>query len=652
MDTGASHHISQDLQQLTLANSYPGADQVIVGDGTGLKITHTGNSIIQTSVKPLYLKQVLCVPKIQSNLLSVSKLCQSNGCSVEFFPNRFVIKDLNSGQALLQGPLKQDLYHLSIASTPSSSPQALHTSIQSASSLHHKLGHPSSKIIKHLIDSHHLPIKLPTSHECTSCHCAKSHKLHFSDHHLTSSKPLELLYSDVWGPAPVRSLDGYLYYLITVDHFSKYAWLYPMKCKSNVFSIFVQFKSIVEKKFNLPIVSLFSDNGGEFIKLKSFLANNGISHLTTPPHTPEVNGTAERRHRHVVETGRAILHHANLPPQLWSFAYTTATYLINRMPKPIHHMQSSFEVLFNIKPDYNKLHSFGCLCFPWLKPYTKNKLQPRSKPCIFLGYSMSQHAYFCLEPLSNRIYVSRHVNFVENSFPYESIIKPSPSILIPTTDSEIHSIIHVPHGQNSNINEFQNFVPVAPLYDQPMQNQSLVPVLNQCSESRQYSESSDSSMVNAPNQSSTPEVHIHESVLPVQPSDSESSPVSASVNELQVPMSNLLAGSITNNTSDHVPNSQCNKPVSRDPIVMRSHHNIFKPKKIFSATKHDLQENLEPSTITQALKIAHWRDACSAEFNALMNNGTWTLVPRQTHTNLVGCKWLFRIKRNPDGSVA
>jgi hypothetical protein len=57
MDTGASHHISQDMQQLTLANSYPGADRVIVGDGTGLNITHTGNSIIHTSVKPLHLKK-------------------------------------------------------------------------------------------------------------------------------------------------------------------------------------------------------------------------------------------------------------------------------------------------------------------------------------------------------------------------------------------------------------------------------------------------------------------------------------------------------------------------------------------------------------------------------------------------------------------
>jgi len=189
MHTGASHHISQDLQQLTLANSYPRADQVVVGDGTGLKITHTGNSIIHTPSKPLHLNQVLCVPNIKSNLLSVSKLCQSNSCSVEFFPNHFVVKNLNTGQTLLQGPLKQDLYHLPPASILSGSPQAFHSSIHSTSTWHHKLGHPSFKIIKHLTNSHHLPIKLPISHECSSCHCSKSHKLPFSNHHLTSNKP-------------------------------------------------------------------------------------------------------------------------------------------------------------------------------------------------------------------------------------------------------------------------------------------------------------------------------------------------------------------------------------------------------------------------------------------------------------------------------
>ncbi|XP_019430787.1 PREDICTED: uncharacterized protein LOC109338103 [Lupinus angustifolius] len=87
-------------------------------------------------------------------------------------------------------------------------------------------------------------------------------------------------------------------------------------------------------------------------------------------------------------------------------------------------------------------------------------------------------------------------------------------------------------------------------------------------------------------------------------------------------------------------------------MTTRSQNNIFKPKQILTTTKHALPENLEPSTVTQALKIPHWRQACSADFDALMNNGTWNLVPREEAKNLVGCKWLFRIKRNPDGTIA
>lgn len=78
MDNGASHHITQDLQQLTLANPYPGSDQVTISDGSGFHITRTGSTSIHTSTKPLHLKQVLCVPNIQFSLLSISKLCKSN----------------------------------------------------------------------------------------------------------------------------------------------------------------------------------------------------------------------------------------------------------------------------------------------------------------------------------------------------------------------------------------------------------------------------------------------------------------------------------------------------------------------------------------------------------------------------------------------
>ncbi|RDX81494.1 putative mitochondrial protein, partial [Mucuna pruriens] len=84
-------------------------------------------------------------------------------------------------------------------------------------------------------------------------------------------------------------------------------------------------------------------------------------------------------------------------------------------------------------------------------------------------------------------------------------------------------------------------------------------------------------------------------------------------------------------------------------MTTQSQNNIFKRKRIFTATKHDILQNLEPSTVTQTLKILHWRKACLEEFDALLHNGTWSLVPGDDSKNVVGCEWLFHIKRNSDG---
>lgn len=108
-----------------------------------------------------------------------------------------------------------------------------------------------------------------------------------------------------------------------------------MRNKSDVSILFPQFKSLVENYFQLPLISVYSDNGGEYLSLKSVFQACGISHFTTPPHTPELNGTAERRNRHITETGLALLHQASLPLSYWSYAFQTAVYLINRMSTPI-----------------------------------------------------------------------------------------------------------------------------------------------------------------------------------------------------------------------------------------------------------------------------------------------------------------------------
>ena len=301
LDSGASHHITNELDQLHLTAPYHGKDHLFVGDGTALPISHTGKTKLTSNNHTLHLNTVLHVPNISRKLLSVSQLCSTNPISVEFFSNYFHVKDLRTKVPLLTGPLKEGLYHFPSASPP----QAFTTT--TAYPWHHILGHPSSQVLHHLTSSHQ--IKATTVSPCASCECSKSHKLPFKRSTLISSRPLELIYTDVWGPSPVRSIDGFLY-LVLVDHFTKYIWLYPLKNKSDVSIIFPKFKALVEKFFNLPIVSVYSDNGGELIKLRTFLTTHGISHFTTPPHTPKHNAPAERRHRHIVETGRALLHYA------------------------------------------------------------------------------------------------------------------------------------------------------------------------------------------------------------------------------------------------------------------------------------------------------------------------------------------------------
>lgn len=121
---------------------------------------------------------------------------------------------------------------------------------------------------------------------------SKSQKLPFSFNSMTSSKPLQLIDSDVWSTSET-SIDGFKYYILFVDHYTKYIWLYPLRNKSDVSQIFLQFKSLVENFFGFSIVSIFSDNGGEYKKLIPVFNSMGISHYTSPPHTPEHNGSAE-----------------------------------------------------------------------------------------------------------------------------------------------------------------------------------------------------------------------------------------------------------------------------------------------------------------------------------------------------------------------
>jgi hypothetical protein len=148
---------------------------------------------------------------------------------------------------------------------------------------------------------------------------------------------------------------------------------------------------------------------------QSFLTKDGIIHRKSCPYTSQQNGIAERKLRHILETGLTLLAHCHLSNRYWVDAFITAVHIINRLPTPTLQHLSPFFKLYNREPNYQELRVFGCLCYPLLRPYGLHKLEYRSKPCIFLGY---HHAgYKCLDPVTNKVYLSRHVVFNEASFP-------------------------------------------------------------------------------------------------------------------------------------------------------------------------------------------------------------------------------------------
>jgi transposase InsO family protein len=537
----------------------------------------------------------------KKNLLSISKFTSDNNVYFEFHPSYFCVKDPTMGTILLQGKHRNGLY--SLPPPPSSPPAAFMGVRTTLDGWHSRLGHPSLRVVLQVVSKNNLALfRSSASSVCHACQLGKSHTLPFHLSPTVSTSPLELIFSDVWGPSPFLSINGNKFYVSFIDDFSKFTWLYPITAKSDVISIFQKFQLHVERFFNTKIKSLQSDWGGEFQKLNPFLARNGIAHRLSCPHTHQQNGSVERKHRHIVETGLSLLANASMPLRYWDEAFTTTCFLINRLPSPVLNNKSPFEVLFKHSPDYNFLKVFGCACWPHLRPYNQHKLDFRSKQCVFLGYSLHHKGYRFLHVPSGRIYISRNVIFDEKVFPFSHTSLPptnSPSQLV-TLPS------HLP---------ISNFSPSSPT---PISTSSVVPLFSDHSSPT----SSD------PISTTSPTLGL----------SSNAGPTSSSLN--------------------HAPVHSLG---STHPLQTRSKANIHKPKplprgfiskpppKAFAAT---LESNdVEPTCFTLASQSPHWRAAMNAEFTALMKNGTWTLVPRKPNMNLVGCKWVFKLKRKPDGSI-
>lgn len=453
LDSGANSHVTYDLSNLNVGSEYQGTERVHLGNGSGLNISHLGSSVMTDSNKHSFLlKNLLHVPHIKKNLLSVSRFASDNKVYFEFHPDFCLVKDQLTHRILLKGTLDHGLYkfslltskknscsspsHVSDASPkrPSVSLAMVNTASTSKKSVplttwHNRLGHASFSITRKALDRCHVSYLDDVNNTlCTACMMGKSHKLPFPISESNASVPFQVIHSDLWGPSPIKSHNGFCYYVNFVDEATRYTWIYLLKLKSDVKEAFIHFKNLITNQYNAHTQIFHSDNGTEYKSLTPLFHELGIIHRFSCPYTPEQNGRAERKHRHIVETALTLLNHAHVPLKHWDDAFITSTYLINRMPSVVLNNKTPYELLTGHLPNYSHLKVFGCLCFPYLKPYNNHKLEPKSQSCVFLGYNPVYKGYKVLLP-NKKLIITRHVLFYENVFPFHE----NPSV--PTTET-------------------------------------------------------------------------------------------------------------------------------------------------------------------------------------------------------------------------
>ncbi|KAJ0522439.1 putative RNA-directed DNA polymerase [Helianthus annuus] len=542
------------------------------------------------------------------------------------------LRDKSTHTTLLTGPSDGGLYTIRFPSAQPLPRVAFSTYRALTTTWHQRLGHPHAQLFSSMLSSFHLPVSDKNfDFNCSSCLVGKSSKLHLlsSDYH--SSHVLDLVFCDVWGPSGVSSFDGHNYFLLCVDHFSKYMWLFPLKRKSEVFETFKRFVTMAERQFSTKVKSVQTDWGGEFRNLSSFFASIGIIHRLSCPHTSEQNGTVERRHRHVVETGLTLMAQAHVPQRFWHFAYDTAVYLINRMPSRNNSNISPFEHLFKHKPDFSFLRVFGCLCFPYLRPYNPHKMDLRSTPCIFLGYSTSHHGYRCFDPESDRIYIARHVRFIEHVFPFSK--------------------------QTSNTSPIPDPTPYVSAYPTPDLSTTTQPTpLPQSSPTLNSPPQPPDSTPPSSNQpTSTPPTPPPPPPPPSPPPPPPPPPPAYTYSRKPTRSSTTSAFDqySTNQAAPIPPSSPTPPPPSSTTTRTRPPNLRSNPKqtKPYNASFHTSTAEPEPTTFTVANADPNWRKAMAEEYSSLMRHGTWTLVPYDPRSNVVDCKWVYRLKKDQHGCV-
>ena len=317
------------------------------------------------------------------------------------------------------------------------------------------------------------------------------------------------------------------------------------------------------------------------------LSSHGILHHSSCAYTPQHNGVAERKNRHLVETTRTFLLRHKVPQRFWGDAILTACYLINRMPSSVLHDQIPHSILLPTQPFfYLPPCVFDCVCFVHILTPRQDKLSAKATKCVFLGYSRLQRAYRCYSPGTNRYFISADVTFFKDSSFFSSAVRPS-----------VPNVLSIPLVLPSP--DFPS--PPTEVVTRPLQVYTRRP-------RPPLGPRVDSSLM--PQSSPAP--------VP-QPSD-------------DLPIAIRKGTCSTSN-----------------PYPVYNFLTFHRLSLLYFAFVSTLSSVSTPKSTSEALSHLGWKQVMAEEIDALYSNDTWELVPLPPGKSPVGCRWVYTVKVGPNG---
>ncbi|KAF7836005.1 Retrovirus-related Pol polyprotein from transposon TNT 1-94 [Senna tora] len=374
IDSGCSNHMTGDRGKLSAVEEYKGSRVVVTANNSRLPIAHVGSTTV--------------VPDI-----------------------------VRSSAPIMEGRRVESVYVMSAQEAYVDKTRKNET----ADLWHARLGHVGYHKLKVMMNKQMLKglpqLEVRDNVVCAGCQYGKAHQLPYEESNFRAKAPLELVHSDVFGPVKQPSVSGYRYMITFIDDYSRYVWVDFMKEKSEALSKFKIFKEKNEGEVGQKILCLRTDNGGEYTstEFSEYLRQNKIRRQLTCPRTPQQNGVAERKNRHLAEICRSMLHAKNVPPRFWAECMKTTVHIINRLPQAKLGFVSPYEKLWRVKPTVSHFRVFGCVCYAFVPDHLRSKFDKKAVRCIFVGYDNERKGWRCCDPTNGRCYVSRNVVFDEAS---------------------------------------------------------------------------------------------------------------------------------------------------------------------------------------------------------------------------------------------